>query len=185
MTLVTFDTSIPSSKSESEPQTTVDDSTKAWKEGCAERIRSLEAALSAVVRRKQHEQQHYHHAKQSYALEPDYGSMLDGESGDGDSNNGDQSRSSDENGDGTWSDSSSFYCSEGQPLLCTYQPPAAPESAATPYAAAYGSLSGTTIGAKSPEQYLPWDVRARNCIQALCFSGCACLATRDSDSNGS
>ncbi|KAJ1783539.1 hypothetical protein LPJ59_006559 [Coemansia sp. RSA 2399] len=184
MTLVTFDIDAETSKreSESETQPAADNSAQtSWQEGRAERIRSLESVLSAVVRRKQHEQQNYRRLKHPHVSEQDYGSMLDSESGDGDSSDDDNG---DDNGeDDTLSDSSSFFNSEGQPLLCTYQPPEAPDIAAAPYAATYGSLSSATTCVKTPEQYLPWDVRARDSIRVLCLSVCVCLGSSESSSS--
>ncbi|KAJ2381382.1 hypothetical protein GGI23_007598, partial [Coemansia sp. RSA 2559] len=133
MTLVTFDINSEASKreSESETQPAADNSAKtSWQEGRAERIRALESVLSAVVRRKQHEQPNCQRLKHTHVGEQDYGSMLDSESGDGAGSDDDDD---DCNGEGnTLSDSSSFFTSEGQPLLCTYQPPEAPGTAATP-----------------------------------------------------
>ncbi|KAJ2687532.1 hypothetical protein GGH99_003241 [Coemansia sp. RSA 1285] len=194
MPLVTFDIDSALSEGEHAAQTEPDTAasaspSKKWQEGRAERIRSLESTLSAVVRRKQHIQQHKSGRSQPPATRGAdyYGSMLDGEGGsDGSTSDG---QTSDDNWD-SMSDSSSFFYNEGRPLLCTYQPPLAPEDAAAsaaqapPVAGHDGSLSGSAVGAKAPEQFLPWDVQIWNNIRKLWFSSCACFYTWERDSGG-
>ncbi|KAI9506223.1 hypothetical protein GGI25_002128 [Coemansia spiralis] len=184
MPLVTFD--VNTSIEDEQPvlaATTADttgstySATLKWQEGRAERIQSLEAALSATARRRQQHQQ-------QKILKPDYSSMLDSESGGYDSSDENQSKNSD-GGDGdAWSDSSSIFYCEGQPLLCTYQPPAMPSTIASS-AGTYGSLSRQTAEVKTPEQYLPWDVRAWNRARQLCFSICICSAAAQESGSAS
>ncbi|KAJ2610274.1 hypothetical protein EV177_004055 [Coemansia sp. RSA 1804] len=118
MPLVTFDIDSALSEGEhaaqTEPNTAASASpSKKWQEGRAERIRSLESTLSAVVRRNQHMQQHKSGRNQLPATRGAdyYGSMLDGEGGgDGSTSDG---QTSDDNWD-SMSDSSSFFYNEGR-----------------------------------------------------------------------
>ncbi|KAJ2480570.1 hypothetical protein EV174_003686, partial [Coemansia sp. RSA 2320] len=133
-----------------------------WQRGREQRVRALEAALDAASKRKQQQQQ-----QQSPAH--DYSAMLGGSSDD-DCDEG-EART---RGDGLESDaasvSSSVLYSEGQPLLCTYQPPGQPGGPGTAPAAilssAYGSL-GTAVPAKTADAYLPWSVWLRDRLRGL------------------
>ncbi|KAJ2822091.1 hypothetical protein IWW50_004365, partial [Coemansia erecta] len=89
-----------------------------WQDRRSERVRKLEAELVAVKERRKDNK----NISDGVPLEPDYGSMLDGENSD----------SSDSD---TRSDSSSLFYSEGQPLLCTYQPLAYPGNDVASYGA--------------------------------------------------
>ncbi|KAJ1866414.1 hypothetical protein LPJ78_001879 [Coemansia sp. RSA 989] len=116
-----------------------------WQDKRAERVHKLEAELAASIARRKTD-------SHKPLEEPDYGSILDSEHG--------ESRSSD-----TCSENSSLFYSEGQPLLCTYQPPDYPGSSAN-----YGAVDRVV---KSPEQYLPWRQRLVNTLGAICVPCCA------------
>ncbi|KAI8324242.1 hypothetical protein GQ54DRAFT_75121 [Martensiomyces pterosporus] len=144
-----------------------------WQEGRAARIRSLEAALDVTVRRKKRRSQQ----QRSKPDTADYRSMLEGEDGE-------EEHTSQDASDGGDTDASSDFYGEGQPLLRTYQPPEMPNATySSPLAGDapnYGSVRAS-LPAKTPEQYLPWDVRLRDAIRNLCVSSClpgCCCAPR-------
>ncbi|KAJ2453328.1 hypothetical protein EV183_002283 [Coemansia sp. RSA 2336] len=117
MPLVTF---------EDDSHTPASDRTRpsaSWQDKRAERVHKLEAELAASIARRKT-------GSHKPLDEPDYGSMLDSEHGES------------ESGD-TCSESSSLFYSEGQPLLCTYQPPDYPGSSA-----GYGAIDRAV---KSPD----------------------------------
>ncbi|KAJ2819130.1 hypothetical protein FBU31_005641 [Coemansia sp. 'formosensis'] len=156
----------PSNKLDDNPAIPVDSAD--WQRGREQRVRALEAALvTAATRQSQTGRQQL--------SDPGYGTMLDSES-DGDSDSDARTRRDDANPDpnpDTNSDaascSSSVLYSEGQPLLCTYQPPA-PLGTNTSHPNSYGLLR-TTAPAKTPETFLPWDTRLRDSLRQM---GCCC-----------
>ncbi|KAJ2307928.1 hypothetical protein IWW55_000716 [Coemansia sp. RSA 2706] len=153
MPLVTFDDNgspgTPSAGSRPHPSAS-------WQDKRYERVHRLEAELAATVARRQTETDA---AARSPAPEPDYGSMLGSEHGSDASSEADAR-----------SEASSVFYSEGQPLLCTYQPLEYPGTGATSYGAT-GIATPPPI--KAPEQYLPWDRRVRNALHSLCAPCCA------------
>ncbi|KAJ1729949.1 hypothetical protein LPJ61_003275 [Coemansia biformis] len=117
--------------------------TAAWQAGRAGRVRQLEAALAAVAKR----QQAGDSRRRAPTPSPDYGSMLDGETGGDDSAD-------------AQSDAGSAFYGEGQPLLRTYQPAEYPRAAPMP-------------PPKQPEQFLPWSHRLCGALRLICAPCCA------------
>ncbi|KAJ1949644.1 hypothetical protein EC988_004692 [Linderina pennispora] len=140
-----------------------------WKEGRAERIRSLEAVLGTCQRRQLR-------AQQQKVAEANYDQMLASEGEDGDE---DRDEDGDKGDSGHDSDDSSDFYGEGQPLLQTYQPPSAPGAVGSS-AAVYGAIR-LQAAHKTADQYLAWDTRLRRAAGSLCFS---CTASQgSSDTN--
>ncbi|PIA16696.1 hypothetical protein COEREDRAFT_81059 [Coemansia reversa NRRL 1564] len=173
MPLVTFSNdSDAASAGPSQTSTTASDSASQsnaqWHSQRAARLHKLEAALDATIRRR-HAEAESGRKRPSY--EPDYGSMLDSESED----DGNRSSSS---SDSLHSDNSSLFYSEGQPLLCTYQPQQYPMPVAATEAPGHGRSTNTAeeavpaVTPKTPEQYLPWSRRIRDALRGLCVASC-------------
>ncbi|KAJ2771115.1 hypothetical protein GGI18_005095 [Coemansia linderi] len=141
-----------------------------WQRGREQRVRALEAALEAATATRQSQSRRQPPPQQPG---PDYGTMLDSESED-DSGSDARTRGDDAfpdpdpNSDAASCSSSVLY-SEGQPLLCTYQPPT-PLGTGTTHPNGYGLLR-TTAPAKPPETFLPWDARLRDSLRQI---GCCC-----------
>ncbi|KAJ2268903.1 hypothetical protein EV176_004798, partial [Coemansia sp. RSA 451] len=110
-----------------------------WQDKRSERVHRLEAELAAAKERRKADETTNGDASPT----PDYGSMLESEQ-ENDSSDSDAR-----------SESSSLFYTEGQPLLCTYQPLAYPGGISANYGA-----TPATAPPKSPEQYLPWDRRS-------------------------
>ncbi|KAJ2078474.1 hypothetical protein H4R24_004452 [Coemansia sp. RSA 988] len=183
MPLVTFSNdSSATSAGPSQTSTTASDSapqpSSQWHSQRAARVQRLETALDAVMRRRHAEDGNGRRRPQH---EPDYGSMLDSESEDNDNRSSSSGRGSSSSSNSLRSDNSSLFYSEGQPLLCTYQPrqypmPVAPTTSTE--ASVCGGSANTAGGAaplvlpKTPEQYLPWSRRARDALNGFCASLC-------------
>ncbi|KAJ2864720.1 hypothetical protein GGH94_002720 [Coemansia aciculifera] len=141
-----------------------------WQRGREQRVRVLEAALEAATTRQSQTRRQPPQQRQS---DHDYGTMLDSESDD-DSDSDARTRGDDAypdpdpNSDAA-SCSSSILYSEGQPLLCTYQPPT-PLGTNTAPPNSYGLLRGTGP-VKTSETFLPWDTRLRDSLRRM---GCCC-----------
>ncbi|KAJ2898681.1 hypothetical protein IWW38_001291 [Coemansia aciculifera] len=135
-----------------------------WQNGRAQRVRALEAALEAATSRQTQAKKKPPHSGQ----DPDYGTMLHSDS---DSDSDSETRGADPDSDAASCTSSVLY-SEGQPLLCTYQPPASLGASAAP-SSSYGLLR-PAAPVKTPETYLSWDLRLRSSLQRVCAIGCCC-----------
>ncbi|KAJ2745937.1 hypothetical protein GGI20_001752 [Coemansia sp. BCRC 34301] len=134
-----------------------------WQSGREQRVRALEAALEAATARQSQ-------AKRQTRHDADYGTMLDSEGSDSDSRT---RGGADPDSDGASCSSSVLY-SEGQPLLCTYQPPAPLDASAAP-PAGYGLLRAS-VPAKTPDTYLPWNARLRGSLWRMCAIGNCCCS---------
>ncbi|KAJ2808118.1 hypothetical protein H4R20_001000 [Coemansia guatemalensis] len=190
MPLVTFSNdSGAASAGPSQTSTTAGDSaplpSAQWHSQRAARVHRLEAALDAAMRRRHAEDES---GRRRPSHEHDYGSMLDSESEDnGSSSSSSSGRRSSGTSNSLRSDNSSLFYSEGQPLLCTYQPrqypmPVTPTTATD--ATGCGRSANTAsepaaeVSPKTPEQYLPWSHRVRDALGGLCVVLCCSIPER-------